>query len=51
MFNCLALTELVDEITASLDNNRYAMGLCIDVHLFYGSRGVALNRITSYLLN
>ena len=66
MSTCFALTELVDEITASLDQKLCTMGVFIDLKKpltlwttnycakkieFYGIRCVALNWITSYLAN
>ena len=61
-----ALTELVEEITASLDNNKYAIGIFVDLKkafdtvnhnilakelYFYGIHGVAHQWIMSYLEN
>ena len=61
-----ALIELVEEITASLDNNKYAIGISVDRKkafdtvnhnilanklYIYGIHGVAHKWITSYLEN
>ena len=61
-----ALIELVKEITASLDNNKYAIGIFVDLKkafdtvnhnilanklYFYGIHGVAHKWIMSYLEN
>ena len=66
MFTTYALTELINEITSSLNNKMYSIGVFIDLKKafdpvdhellcdffnFYGIRGVAHNWISSYLSN
>ena len=66
MSTSYALTELINEITSSLNNKMYSIGVFIDLKkafdtvdhkllcekmYFYGIRGVAHNWITSYISN